>query len=419
VSLVKPVIGASYLVGAVVLLFGGSARFVGALPLIGSYLGTRRYNVHPVECIAESWQLLPELAKGHRSDAIALGIAETAIQVATGQGLDVDEYSKGRWQKEIVKRSKVVFGKSGAGKTSYMLHDVFEFKRQYPNGKLIIIDLDYGHSHEGREPNTWYTLPTYNGKNESEAVVYVTLRDALTAIDAVEHEFNTRIRDRGDRLSQQKKFDEPWLLVIDEEPGIAGDLKEKTEEGAEKSELEAFLFFIDQILRRGKKQGMYALIGTQSLAVGSTKIHTDSLAQYDLVCLGKSVKNTKYLNWAGIVGDERKQVLQVIEAMEKQYARLAVVRDDDEISVRVVPEFDPSLDVDVQVFDSIAREELNEFLQPEAMQRIKEAIANGESKTAASRAFNLRRSLDDPRYRQFTEVWDALNEELEQIEQVA
>lgn len=274
-------------------------------------------------------QALPKAEQRLNGDRSPLTTSEIELAIPHIPTIDTS------WKNKMVLTNKLVVGKSGSGKTFYLLSDVAEFKQRYPDGRLAIVDVDYGSSHNGQQPNYWFDLPHVG----DQKVVFTSVAECLEIID----KFYAELERRATASKNRQQIDKPaWMLVLDELPAIILDLDDNRGfdiDTGERlpSDKEVFISRILQILRRGRKQNIYCSIGSQTLAVESTAIKTDALAQFDQVILGKSIYSRKYLGWLGIKSKEVDDLLAQIEDLATNHERLAVVREDDDIDVRPLP----------------------------------------------------------------------------------
>jgi len=183
--------------------------------------------------------------------------------------LDVD------WFDSWDKRSGIVCGESGDGKTFILKYVVYRFLQSNQQGKLYICDPDYGSSHGDAPPNDWYKLPL--GR-----VVYIEVPDIIKVVNKVSSFVDQRVKETAIAVSEgePKPEYEPILLVVDELPSIVARL--------DKEAVEEFLGAIGNILRRGLKQRVTFKLGTQSLAVRFIKLPQDVLRQIETVMLWRA-----------------------------------------------------------------------------------------------------------------------------------
>lgn len=348
----------------------------------------------------------------------SIQLAKRAIDVQpqpqdTG-GVDVE----GRWIDEGIKNCWIVPAKSGSGKTNYLLSIVYRILIKYDRPNLMIIDLDYGHAHENSEPNWWYGLPAYDGTNLDEAVIFTTPEHALVAIQTFGKEFQKRINTRGDN---GWKFDSPFFMVIDEENQLFNNLVgKKDKEGDQKHQ---FISFLDTILTRGKKQGMFVNCGMQFLQVPKCGIDEVALQQYSAVVLGPSAKDKKVLSRLGLVGDDQKPLMEEYQKLKSQgYDYLAVVKgDNQEFNVRVLPFFAPDK-VAKQFKIGYTQENNNPYLGDVASEALLALMSEGDTKTALTNKYgglylDEENDIKIPSQRRGTD-WKLFSQAFETLEQI-
>lgn len=352
----KALVAGTFLTGLTLLLMAESGPVLALALLFGgaSFGLSNRYGTNPVAAAPSLISLAVEAGQGFTPPkeliCVPIDLLKTALRIPVEPVKDTPKLNTdGRWKRELVLTNKLVVGKSGSGKTFYLLSDIAQFKQAHPDGRLAIADIDYGSAHPGSEPNYWFNLPS-DGLNK---VVYTSVNEALQAVDIFYNELERRVA----ASRQRKQIDKtPWFLVIDEEPAIILSLSEKKGKDDEMSEQDMFISKILQILRRGRKQGIYCSIGSQSLAVSQTAIKTDALAQFDQVILGNSIKSKKYLGWMGVTGKEADELLERVEQFAKQHKRLALTREDEQTHIRAMPHINLD-DYDVSVSEADPIEE--------------------------------------------------------------
>lgn len=345
----KALVAGTFLTGLTLLLVAESGPVLALALLFGgaSFGLSNRFGTNPIMAAPSLISLAVEAGQGFTPPkeliCVPIDLMKTALRIPVKPvNADVPELTTdGRWKRDLLITNKLVVGKSGSGKTFYLLSDIAQFKQAYPDGRLAIADIDYGSAHPGSEPNYWFNLPS-DGLNK---VVYTSVDEALQAVDIFYNELERRVQASRKRQQIDKT---PWFLVIDEEPAIILSLSDRKGKDEEMSEQDMFMSKVLQILRRGRKQGIYCSIGSQSLAVSQTAIKTDALAQFDQVILGGSIKSKKYLGWMGVTGKEADDVLEQIETYSKKHKRLALTREDEQIHIRVIPHINLD-DYDVQV----------------------------------------------------------------------
>ena len=372
------------------------------LSTIGSALAlSMRKDTNTMESGSDLWECLTNihrLADGsyppnqetigpamdsHPTAPKTIQLAKRAVDIQPqpqdSSGLDVE----GRWIDEGIKNCWIVPAKSNSGKTNYLLSIVYRILMKYDRPNLMIIDLDYGHSHEGSEPNWWYHLPVYDGTNLDEAVVFTTPAHAMVAIEAFGKDFKKRIEARG---KNKWKFDSPFFMIIDEESQLYSNLTgNKDKEGDEKNK---FVSFLDTILTRGKKQGMFINCGMQFLQVPKCGIDEVAIQQYSAVILGPTAQDRKVLSRLGLVGDEQKPVMAEYEKLKSEgYEYLAVVKGDDgEFHVRVLPYFSPD-EVAKQFELGYTQDESNPYLEDVTAKALLALMSEGDTKTALTKTY--------------------------------
>jgi hypothetical protein len=191
------------------------------------------------------------------------------------------------WFENWARRSGAVCGESEDGKT-FLLEQVVlrSFIENAPDGaKVYILDLDYGSSHEGKDPCLWLGL-------QVDRHIFINAKDSYRVLMDVSATVDRRAEECAIALSERrgKPSFGPILLIIDELPALMARLTEEQQKKAVDA--------IANILRRGLKQGGVTFkMGTQTFAVSRTKINKDILQQTEVVLLWRAAQQgDNYIN---------------------------------------------------------------------------------------------------------------------------
>lgn len=329
---------------------------------------------------------------------------KTRVQALAERLLQDDE-----WFPDFTRRSKLVVGNTGDGKTRLQLFDVANFLQSHPEGHLTIIDLDYGSSHEGSAPNYWFNLP----RDRYIRVTYEEARDAI--LD--EYEIMLGRIERA-REQQSTPEDRQWrFLGIDEAIAVIREAKVRASRVRGSSELTDLLNAVSELLYRGLKQRIKVSFGLQVLAVGETNLSLALQKQNNVILLGSAALDRDNLSRIGC--DDPDEVIEQVKQMRSlpgcQYA--AVVRRKGEISVQVVPYINVS-DIEIDLPDddepdevevwwkSVYTDEIKEWLRDLADDYLSGNIKSPLKGTICPR-FGIPKPLrSDPKYVRVSEAWE-------------
>jgi hypothetical protein len=313
------------------------------------------------------------------------------------------------WFPEFTRRSKIICGDTGSGKTTLQLYDVANFLNKHPEGHLTICDLDYGSSHEGSEPNYWFHLP----QDRYIRKTYEATRDAIF------EEFDI-LEKRAELSSEGKGENWQWrMLAIDEAISVfrrAKQVAELAERGTEeKKEFTRLSHAIGELLYRGLKQRIKVSFGCQALEVGETGLSLAQQRQVNVILLGANALDSDSLGRVGVENKDamKSKLRQTRRIPGCQYA--AVVRDRGEVAVRVVPKIDPSaitIDVLQDQVDELERwwasvftEEVKQWMLGLAGQHVS-GVIKSPLKTEICPRFGIQKALlNDPKYCKVAEAW--------------
>jgi hypothetical protein len=320
------------------------------------------------------------------------------------------QYSDTEWLAPFRRRSHVVVGPSGSGKTQYLLSLVADCLQELQvGGKLLICDSDYGSSHEGTEPNNWLGLPVKKFIRTEYEEIYAELLS-----------FHAEMEDRLRRSRSNEQISKPtWRLVIDEWIGFVAWV----EANLEKKEFEVFINRIGDLLRRGLKQRVVLVLGTQNLYTTSCKLPQALIPEFNILLLGDGAlqaKNLGYLRFAEGETDEtlKTKVLSVRKAPNCKYAAICQMANE-AASIKVVPTLNTNINLvlpteeptdEIQLWwDELSPEFKREF-QNAAVEYAK-AIAAGSAGKKDSRlgsfakALKLEQRSTNPKYQKLREEW--------------
>lgn len=211
------------------------------------------------------------------------------------------------WFADWEKRSGIICGESGDGKSKTLVYVLTRFLQANSNGQcqVYIGDPDYGSSHGDSEPNTWLGLKL--GKH-----IAITALDIYLMVKHVSKIVDDRADQTAMAISQgqsKPKFN-PVLFVLDEAPNVMGQLEEKLRDDVKLA--------IANILRRGLKQNVTFKLGTQSLAVGSLHLTQDLLRQIEIVMLWRAAQVAENYSNIGAKKQETEQITSSVGMLPRK-----------------------------------------------------------------------------------------------------
>lgn len=383
--------------------------FKGAVEYTQEVLGDVSQSAIPATRFVEQ-QKTKLIAEALRQMPMGDRIADNFI---AQQGLSVD------WFQGFEKRSAVVCGESGDGKSYLLNWRVQRFLESHPDGELYICDPDYGSSHAGSEPNTWFGLPV-------GSVVQIDESDIFNAIIHVSSEVSRRAKATAAaaQAGNPKPRYRPLLLVCDEWVSFWSSLEDELKEDILKA--------LVNIINRGIKQdGVTFILGIHDLSVGDNKggsgLPVALLNKLEVLLLYRASQNS--LNYRNLAARQS----QVDEVLKRMAALPRVIRDrrpvavysDKQLTVKALPHLDVKaielvapdepIDPDQQWFAEVWTPELEAKLSLRIAQRVqegKQAIALTEFWKLAGQISRDQRS-DNPRYALFKERVNKLLEKIQ------
>lgn len=227
------------------------------------------------------------------------------------------------WVRPFMRRSRLILGASGSGKTTWMLYEVYEAVDR--GDEVVVCDMDYGSSHEGSEPNYWLGLPT------------VCIRYSLESIYQTVTELSALVDLRADSSATGQRSD--WVrktLVLDEFPSV----RRRVEAEMGKDKLASFDNALRNLLSRGLKQRVSFIAGSQNPDVASTGIKLTDLNQTNILFLGNFTTDQRVLSLYG-TKEEASNCVDQSKAIASM-GRVAVIKMDGDTKAVLLPDIDPS-----------------------------------------------------------------------------
>jgi len=227
------------------------------------------------------------------------------------------------WVGPFMRRSRLVLGASGSGKTTWMLYEVYEAVDR--GDEVVVCDMDYGSAHEGSDPNYWLGLPT------------VCIRYGLEAIYQTVTELSALVDLRADSSATGQRSD--WgrkTLVLDEFPSV----RRRVEAEMGKDRLASFDNALRNLLSRGLKQRVTFIAGSQNPDVASTGVKLTDLNQTNILFLGNFTTDQRVLALYG-TKDEAAGCVEQAKAIASM-GRVAVIKMDGDTKAVLLPDIDPS-----------------------------------------------------------------------------
>ncbi|MEO0489912.1 MAG: hypothetical protein AAFZ49_10190, partial [Cyanobacteria bacterium J06659_2] len=396
---------------AFVLLAFALGGFVTGIPSLLIYLGlARRHKLSPADgavglltVTADSAMGLADVVKSAPS-----AVVETRKVIKGQKPLlptleelrSKDDEQAIAIKRENLLRSAIVVAPQHSGKTRYLLDDVQAFL-ETQDGQLYICDPNYGSSHDGEAPNTWFDLPL-------DEYVYDTEKDCLAVMKQISEIVTVRQTQKRNHAKARNKTPlthEPILLLIDEESMINTYI-------ADDNELRnRFIAWTRNLLQRGHKQSVFVKMVCHDTSTGTTGLPQPLFTQVDVILLGAAAVETKYLNHC----DVDKAIATEVKAARQSNKRAYVTKISGEVKVNPMPFIpEPTMTYDVSGRDPWAAEHLSQerVAQLEAMPddaRIKEDIAMQVFGLSASRCRNTNED-----YVRIKQAWEDVKQRRQQ-----
>lgn len=314
---------------------------------------------------------------------------------------------KSDWFDSFESRPFAVCGESGDGKTFLLKYRVQRFLQANPDGELLICDIDYGSSHKGSEPNTWFGLPV--GK-----VVQIEPEDITATLKYVADELETRAK-ASHQTEGNSPVKKPLLLVIDEWVSYFQSLSNKEQDAA--------IELIRKFNVRGLKQNVFVVLGLHSLAVGETGLDKALIRKFDVLMLRRAAQEPDNYDNIGATRDRVSAAIDRIKGLPKviKGLRPCVVYADKDLSVKALPHLEVNeaielvatpepIDPDQQWIDEIWTAELQAKIVARIAERIRE-----EKQPIAYREFTLLAGLNSSYRKTGNRRYELLKERIDAL----
>lgn len=262
------------------------------------------------------------------------GVAAQGLQ-ATAHAAQAAGELDDSWFEPWCRRSGIVAGESGDGKTRLLVYRLWRYLADpaNANAQVFIGDLDYGSSHDDAPPNLWLGLEV--GRH-----IAIKLDQIYSMVLYVSGLVDRRASDTQDRVvARQAPVEyEPVLLIVDELP----QLKKKLSE----AQWTKFNAAVANILDRGLKQRVTFVIGSQSLASGET-FPQATLRKIEVVLLHRAAQVRENYNNLGLSAAKIDAVVSLVEGLPRELGDkfVAVACVDKKPRVAGVPRIEPPEDI--------------------------------------------------------------------------
>ncbi len=129
----------------------------------------------------------------------------------------IESYRDMSWAAQMRRRSKMVIGASGSGKTVWELLEVHGFITDNPEGRILICDENYGKPVFGDVPNTWLNLPKDRFIRDDATSIFDALCEFWNELQRRKREAKSLASAiaNGEAEPRPLKW-QPWFLLIDE-----------------------------------------------------------------------------------------------------------------------------------------------------------------------------------------------------------
>ncbi len=268
-----------------------------------------------------------------------------------------------RWFSEFRKKSQLIVGISGDGKTSWMLNEVADFIQDHPNGLLRIGDIDYMMAHDGSEPNDWFGLP----RKKYISIDYDSIRDDILKFAKLVEDRIKELQSHENNIVEATKVRNAWpyaKLIVDELIGVIAIADERDE----KKEL---IKAIKTILNRGRKARIHCVFGLQNMSVTDSGLSTSAQDSFNVILLGSSALNPDYLKKIDITSSKEQQdIIKEVTELRRVYPYSAIIRSQQIAKPVTIPEFnlnyrysDPFQEWKDRTFTELVMEALAEYAE--------------------------------------------------------
>ena len=287
----------------------------------------------------------------------------------------IEAYQDMSWAPAMRRRSKMVLGASGSGKTIWELYEVYGFITDNPEGKIVICDENYGKQIFGDIPNTWLNLPKDLFIRDDAPSIFDAINEYWTELQRRKKEAKQLATAIASGETQTRSLSwQPWFLLLEEGPVTLDAIARLEEEwGTEATDKCSDLLF------EARAYNIQFTFVAQSPFKDDHDFGRGKMQQFNYLVLGPSAVDTEVLSRIpGIGAGKAKSWVEKIERVReiKGCERACLVKLGQEqpaFSIRVVPEVNlESLKVELppELYDT--RPWLERTLTEEFVQQVEE-----------------------------------------------
>lgn len=286
----------------------------------------------------------------------------------------IESYQDMGWAALMRRRSKMVIGASGSGKTVWELLEVNGFIADHPEGRILICDENYGKPVFGDVPNTWLNLPKEQFIRDDATSIFDGICEFWGELQRRKREAKekTTAMSKGEIPPQPLSW-QPWFLLIDEGSVTLDAIARMDEEWGEEAVKKC-----GDLLFEGRAYNMQLTFVTQSPYKEDHDFGRGRMQQMNFLVLGISATDPEVLRMIPGMGTTAKHWVSEIERVRQHPGceRACLVKLGQEyppFSIRVVPQVDlAALQVELPPELHDGRTWLDRLLTPEFVEQATE-----------------------------------------------
>ena len=276
------------------------------------------------------------------------------------------------WISGILRRSKILVGGTGAGKTVYEQFEIAKMFEYDPNTKLTICDINYGKPDDKGNLNNWLGLP-------KKKFIRVNIHDIIQTIHEYAAETRRRAKffeaevDRGATTANTSDL-QPWYLLIDE----GSRTLEEAQSVLGKEEFEDLMIDVGVLLKESRAYKLFVTFVTQDLLIFSMPgFHRGFYRQCSFLVLGNAAEDEEVIDKIpGLKGGSKDLIQKIKEVRQKKGCQYACIVKDLTVDngspfIRVLPFIDVTkLSIAIPSEGEIGQMFLNEKLTEEVVLKL-------------------------------------------------
>jgi hypothetical protein len=253
-----------------------------------------------------------------------------------------DDVQEVDWFAEFVSRSMYVVGRSGSGKTTFLLFLLYYFVGEFKGHvNIVLCDPHYGAPDDAGNINSWFDLPPAQFIRDSFDSIYASIDHEVSVLN----QRKKQASDAAKRGAHTPVKFEPRFILVDEFIALMNEAKtlDELDQGTPKAKYQANLKrSIQLLLVEGRKYKIFAVVASQDFAVGSTGLTTDMIRNFNVILLGQSAAVADNVRYIPDISSSAEWIEKIKTARAAGLTYSAIVSTQSGCKIKTVPMFKAS-----------------------------------------------------------------------------